>query len=35
LQARYIIAVRAEEKMMFWPLLRKARDVATLMDAFS
>jgi hypothetical protein len=29
------MAVRAEEKMMFWPVLRKAREVATLMDAFS
>ena len=35
LQARYIMAVRADEKMMFWPELRKAREVAILIEAFS
>jgi hypothetical protein len=29
------MAVSALEKMMFWPELRKAREVATLMEAFS
>lgn len=35
LAARYIIAVSAEEKMRFWPVLRAAREVATLMEAVS
>jgi hypothetical protein len=29
------MAVRAEEKMMFCPELRNARDVATLIEDFS
>jgi hypothetical protein len=33
--ARYIIAVKAVEKMRFCPELRNDKDVATLMDAFS
>jgi hypothetical protein len=29
------MAVSADEKMTFWPEFRKAREVATLIDAFS
>jgi hypothetical protein len=33
--AIHMIDVRAVEKMMFWPALRKAREEAILRDDFS
>jgi len=33
--AIHMIPVRAVEKMIFWPELRKARDVAILREDFS